>query len=262
MKFVEQLARFIGGPSESSRELLRDIHETVLLECDYEREAEMQHRHYQAFVDDPNIVIPKVHFSHSRKHILTTEWIDGSSWSNFRKSAGQFERNRAAATIARFYARSGFGHKMIHGDPHPGNFLFSGSKVAILDFGRVRTLSDATRVEFRHLHELILSRDKDETKAFIQTSSFFQLGAAFDFEQFWTVLGEMSWHLQFDGDVIFSRDLMAEQRGLLRELAQTFSIKVSPDFFWAMLFVHPLMIAGRADLGAAGNWRQSLETNM
>jgi transcriptional regulator with XRE-family HTH domain/tRNA A-37 threonylcarbamoyl transferase component Bud32 len=262
LEFVQQLSLFIGSDAEDAQELLKDFQKTVLEECDFEKEAESQDRFARIFVSDPEIVVPEVYFSHSRKRVLTTRWSDGQTWEQFRNQASQFERNKAAHTISRFYAQSAFVHGLVHADPHPGNYIFLDGKVAFLDFGRVKAMTASTKRQLHSLHHLLLCKDREKTRAFVETSDFFRLGPKFEFENFWNFLNKMGQHLHFDGEVLFSRDLLSEQRSVLKQLRKTVDISASPDFFWILLFTHTLMISGRADLGAIGNWREILKNNM
>jgi predicted unusual protein kinase regulating ubiquinone biosynthesis (AarF/ABC1/UbiB family) len=262
LEFVNQLALFLGGDAQEMRNLLGDLQATVMSECDFLQEAENQEKFRELFSSNMDIVIPKIVFSHSRKQVLTMEWIEGRSWAQFRETADQGERDRAAKIISDFYAQSCFKHCLIHADPHPGNYIFPDGKVAILDFGRVKKLAPNIKNQLHKFHELLMNEDRAGAEIFMKTTDLFLLRSTFDFDRFWQIATRISRHLQQDIKVPFSNNLLVEHRALLKELGQGGAIHASTDFFWAILFTHTLLISGRVDLGASANWREILVHNM
>jgi predicted unusual protein kinase regulating ubiquinone biosynthesis (AarF/ABC1/UbiB family)/DNA-binding XRE family transcriptional regulator len=259
-KFMDQLAQFLGGEPKWIEDVLQDFQETVLAECDFEQEAKIQDFYSQLFESDEEILVPKVFFTYSSKQILTTQWVDGQSWHQFKNGASQEDRNRACQIISRFYAHSAFVHSLIHADPHPGNYLFCKGKVAFLDYGRVRRLSARFQEEFSAFHRIILDQDRDKMKSFLAGSETIRPRPNFNFLEFWDILVQISQHLTKTEDMNFSRDILSAQRNKLKKLAAF--VTVQPDFFWAFLFVHQLLSCGRADLGATANWGRIVKENL
>ncbi|MGR4882000.1 ABC1 kinase family protein [Streptomyces sp. LARHCF249] len=145
---LKQLSRFAGllGPLIPGMEikpLIKELRDRVAEELDYELEAEAQRTHADAFVDDPDVVVPDV--VHQGDQVLVTEWLEGTPLSEVIADGTQEERDRAGQLLARFLfsgpARTG----LLHADPHPGNFrLISGAdgrmRLGVLDFGTVDRL--------------------------------------------------------------------------------------------------------------------------
>ncbi|UUU40102.1 ABC1 kinase family protein [Streptomyces sp. NBC_00162] len=145
---LKQLSRFAGllGPLIPGMEikpLIKELRDRVAEELDYELEAEAQRTHADAFVDDPDVVVPDV--VHQGDQVLVTEWLEGTPLSEVIADGTQEERDRAGQLLARFLfsgpARTG----LLHADPHPGNFrLISGAdgrmQLGVLDFGTVDRL--------------------------------------------------------------------------------------------------------------------------
>jgi predicted unusual protein kinase regulating ubiquinone biosynthesis (AarF/ABC1/UbiB family) len=257
-QFVDQLSLFIGSQAMEMQSLIQDLRQTALKECDYEQEAETQELFRILFLNDPTIVVPKVYFSHSRKRVLTMDWGNGLSWRDFRRTANQVERDTAAKIISRFFATAAFTRGLIHSDPHPGNYLFDNGGIVFIDFGRVRKLPQETRSDLQTLHTLLINNDRADAQNFVQNNSLFKVSQNFNFDRFWEIATEISLHLRKPGEVAFTQESFVRHRSLLRDLADTGTITVSPDFFWSVLFTYTLMLSGRADLGATGNWRQIL----
>ncbi|WP_030711713.1 ABC1 kinase family protein [Streptomyces sp. NRRL S-237] len=145
---LKQLGRFAGllGPLIPGMEikpLIAELRDRVAEELDYELEAEAQRTHADAFVDDPDVVVPDV--VHQGDQVLVTEWMEGTPLSEVIADGTQEERDRAGQLLAGFLfsgpARTG----LLHADPHPGNFrLIPGAdgrtRLGVLDFGTVDRL--------------------------------------------------------------------------------------------------------------------------
>ncbi|MFF5485849.1 ABC1 kinase family protein [Streptomyces virginiae] len=145
---LKQLGRFAGllGPLIPGMEikpLIKELRDRVAEELDYELEAEAQRTHADAFVDDPDVVVPDV--VHQGDQVLVTEWMEGTPLSEVIADGTQEERDRAGQLLAGFLfsgpARTG----LLHADPHPGNFrLIPGAdgrtRLGVLDFGTVDRL--------------------------------------------------------------------------------------------------------------------------
>lgn len=107
-------------------------------EVDYDLEAASQQQAADAFHGDPDFVVPRV-LAHSSR-VMVSEWIGGQPLSTVA-TLPEEERNRIALQYVRFLfagpARSG----LLHGDPHPGNFLvLPDGRLGIIDFGLVNRL--------------------------------------------------------------------------------------------------------------------------
>jgi predicted unusual protein kinase regulating ubiquinone biosynthesis (AarF/ABC1/UbiB family) len=122
--------------------LVDELRSRMREELDYELEAANQTEFASRFAGHPFVSIPAVDPATSTKRVLTTEWVDGLSWAQFKSTAGTEARHRAGESIWRFaqYAVHRIG--AFNGDPHPGNYRFtSDGDVTFLDFGLVKRWS-------------------------------------------------------------------------------------------------------------------------
>lgn len=102
---LKQLGRFAGllGPLIPGMEikpLIKELRDRVAEELDYELEAEAQRTHADAFVDDPDVVVPEV--VHQGDQVLVTEWMEGTPLSEVIADGTQEERDRAGQLLSRF----------------------------------------------------------------------------------------------------------------------------------------------------------------
>jgi hypothetical protein len=129
-------------------EMVAEIKERITDELDYALEARNQTLFARHYAGHPFIHIPEVLPSLSTGRVLTTELVNGASWSE-ALTWDQDERDRIGECLFRFVFRSLYGMHVFNGDPHPGNYLFHGDgRVTFFDFGLVKHFSDAEMSTF------------------------------------------------------------------------------------------------------------------
>ncbi len=109
-------------------------------ELDYRKEARYQAEFAERYRDHPFIHIPEVVPERSARRVITSEWVDGLSWSEFLETSTPAQKETAAEILFRFAEGSIWNHGVFNGDPHPGNYRFHPrkGKVTFLDFGLVK----------------------------------------------------------------------------------------------------------------------------
>ena len=63
-------------------------------------------------------------------HVLVTEWVDGTPLSRIIASGTQEERDEAATLYLEFLLRGPNRARLLHADPHPGNFRVTDGRPA------------------------------------------------------------------------------------------------------------------------------------
>ena len=126
-------------PGLEVKPLLDELRSRVAEELDYLLEAASQQAFADAYAGDPDICVPNV--VHATRHVLVSEWMDGTPMSKIISEGSREERNRAGILFVRFLfsgpARAG----LLHADPHPGNYrLLGDGRLGVLDFGAVDRL--------------------------------------------------------------------------------------------------------------------------
>ena len=134
--FSSWLARISG--LSNFRELLNELETLLLNECEFLKTARFQEEIRKVFRGHQHILVPKVYSECSSNQILTMDYIEGRNYPEFKASATQAEKNRAALIMWEFTSISINRHGLYNADPHPGNYLFVGDKVCFLDFGFVK----------------------------------------------------------------------------------------------------------------------------
>jgi len=115
-----------------------EMRERITEELDYRQEAANQAEFAGHYRGHPFIHIPEVIEELCTDRVLTQEFVEGRAWSE-ALTAEQELRDRWAEAIWRFVYAPSYRFGILHGDPHPGNYVFhDDGSVSFLDFGCVK----------------------------------------------------------------------------------------------------------------------------
>ncbi len=144
--------------------VVREFEKTLQREMDFTYERNHLARFFDAFKDNPHVVIPEVYWNLSTKRVLTEQFIEGvkvpdlDASSDLLRSDRLFLARKGCEAILRQILDLG----LFHGDPHPGNVLIMGhDRIGFLDFGIVGRLDPQTREALVLLLSAIIKRDLD-----------------------------------------------------------------------------------------------------
>jgi ubiquinone biosynthesis protein len=139
-------------------------------ELDLGAEAAAARQLRDAFADDPDLIVPRVHAQASSRGVLVLERIEGERLIDFldgcesRGEQGALDRDRLCEILIRSFCAQVLVHGIFQGDPHPGNFLVlrgpRGPRLAMLDFGCVQRYEAPLRRQYAALAVAILARDE------------------------------------------------------------------------------------------------------
>ncbi len=131
------------APGIDTGAIAQEIRERIGQELDYELEAANHRAMARAYRGHPFILVPDVVTSLCRERVLVSELVEGRRFAEIREAPAP-ERDRIGEILIRFYINGPLRHRLLNGDPHPGNSLFlEDGRVAFLDFGFFKHLSDA-----------------------------------------------------------------------------------------------------------------------
>jgi predicted unusual protein kinase regulating ubiquinone biosynthesis (AarF/ABC1/UbiB family) len=135
------------APGIDTGAIAEEIRERIGEELDYELEA-ANHRAMARVYSNPAhphpfIVVPDVVTSLCRRRVIVSELVDAHRFAEVRDWPAE-QRDRLGEILIRFYINGPLRHRLLNGDPHPGNSLFyDDGRVAFLDFGFFKRLPDA-----------------------------------------------------------------------------------------------------------------------
>ena len=161
----------VGGLVDELRDRMRE-------ELDYRLEARNGAEFAERFAGHPWVRIPRLVPEFSTQKVLTTEWVDGLSFDQFRSTASDETKQRAGEVVWRFGQQAIHRFGIFNGDPHPGNYKFHrDGSVTFLDFGLVKRWSPGEWDRLRpSLDAIIINRDPDRLVGAMETSGFLRAG--------------------------------------------------------------------------------------
>ena len=136
---LKLLARI--SPGLDSREIADEVRERITEELDYELEADNHRALAREYRGHPFVHVPRVFTDLCRERVIVTEFVEGERFPWLIEQPEDV-RNQYAEKLFRFYCNGPFRHRLLNGDPHPGNSLFmADGRVAFIDFGFFKRMS-------------------------------------------------------------------------------------------------------------------------
>ncbi|MFO0615314.1 MAG: AarF/ABC1/UbiB kinase family protein [Polyangiaceae bacterium] len=153
----------VPGAGVTVAESVGEARAAMLEECDLALEARRQQRFSDLFRGHPTLVIPDVQPTWSTSAVMTTRWCAGLGLDQLLSTdPPRALRDRYGVALFELYVGTLYRHGLFHADPHPGNYAFLGDeRVAVYDFGCVRTFDAPTLTSFRALARATREDDRD-----------------------------------------------------------------------------------------------------
>ncbi len=157
-----------------AKALVDELRARMREELDYSIEAANVAEFESRFSGHPWVRIPRLVPELCSPHVLTTEWVDGMSFEQFRIGESTATKQRAAEVIWRFAQGAIVRHGVFNGDPHPGNYKFHhDGSVTFLDYGLVKRWSPGEWEQLKpSMDAIIVRRDPEMLVATMVESSF------------------------------------------------------------------------------------------
>ncbi len=169
--------------------LVDELRDRMREELDYRLEARNAIQFGELFAGHPWVRVPRVLPDLSGEKVLTTEWVEGMSFEEFRNHASRDTKQRAGEVIWRFAQYAVVQQGVFNGDPHPGNYIFHhDGSVTFLDYGLVKrwspgeweTLSPTLDAVIVHRDPELLVRAMEHS-GFLRPNHGLEAGHVFDY---------------------------------------------------------------------------------
>ncbi len=155
------------APGIDTGAIADEIRERIGDELDYELEAQNHRAMARAYRGHPFVAVPDVVTSLCGERVLVSEFVDGERFAAARELPAA-ERDRIGEILVRFYLNGPLRHRLLNGDPHPGNSLFlADGRVAFIDFGFFKRLSDVDVDQLLRSNRALWDRDPAELLAVV-----------------------------------------------------------------------------------------------
>jgi predicted unusual protein kinase regulating ubiquinone biosynthesis (AarF/ABC1/UbiB family) len=141
---------------------IREFEGFMRSELDFEGEVRNAEAFYELYVDDPRVVVPRVHPSLSTADVITMDYEASESLYDY---AGD-RRKLAQRIMGTFVSQLLYGIDggIMHGDPHAGNIgVRADGTLVIYDFGSAVRIDRGYRVRLKLLISTLMTGRPDET---------------------------------------------------------------------------------------------------
>jgi predicted unusual protein kinase regulating ubiquinone biosynthesis (AarF/ABC1/UbiB family) len=157
LKLVKPFALRLMNITESEFKLyMSEVEDRLLEETDYALELKRSISISQACLKEgiSGVNFPTYFPELSGNRIITMGWIEGMHLKEFLEThPTQQVRDKIGQSLWDFYDFQVHKLRMVHADPHPGNFLFnSDGTLGIIDFGCVKEVPEEFYTNYFKLH--------------------------------------------------------------------------------------------------------------
>jgi predicted unusual protein kinase regulating ubiquinone biosynthesis (AarF/ABC1/UbiB family) len=139
------------GESLDGRPYYEELRASLLRELDYLAEAEQADAYRKAASRYPELVVPEVIAERSGKKVICLTRLRGQHLLDVIESdASPAERFRVARLLLLAIWGPFYAARLVHADPHPGNFLvLPDGRLGVLDYGATKLLSERFATVYR-----------------------------------------------------------------------------------------------------------------
>lgn len=141
--------------------MLREFDATIHEEMDYVKEGHHAERFRENFKSWRVIHVPKIHWSHSTRLVLTMEFIRGTKVIDVvGLRARRISPVKVNRLLIRTYLKQLLEDGFFHADPHPGNLLvMDNGRLAFFDFGMTGKISPLLQSQMIESFFHVVGRD-------------------------------------------------------------------------------------------------------
>lgn len=194
--------------------LVDELRARMREELDYRLEARNVAEFEERFAGHPWVRIPELVPDYCSAHLLTTEWIDGLTFDEFRVQGSESTKQRAGEVVWRFAQNAIHHYGIFNGDPHPGNYRFHrDGSVTFLDYGLVKRWSPGEWETLKPtMDAIIVERDPDLLVREMENAGFLRDGHGLDAQLVYDYVSSPYVPYLTD-EFTFTRDWMRETLG-------------------------------------------------
>ena len=163
-------------PGQDVKPLIVELRDRMEEELDYRDEAANQRAFAEVFEGDDKVVVPRVVASAPRA--MVSEWISGRKLSDVIANGTREERDGAGALLAEFHYAAPARARLLHADPHPGNFqVLPDGRLLVLDFGAVARLPEGLPRPLSVMTRLAMEDRPDDLVGLMRDEGFLLPGS-------------------------------------------------------------------------------------
>ncbi|MBK9476598.1 MAG: AarF/ABC1/UbiB kinase family protein [Tetrasphaera sp.] len=242
---LARVARMAGGlvPGIDVKAITTELRERMSEELDYRLEARHQRHFAAAFRGDDDVLIPDVLADST--HVIVSEWVDGTPLSKIITDGEADARDEAASLYLEFLLRGPNRARLLHADPHPGNFrVTDDGRLGVLDFGAVNRLPDGLPSTMGEVLTNALVGDAEGLVAGLRANGFIRPGVEMEAEPLLGFLGPLVEPVLYE-EFQFSREWLREAAAAVRDPRRpAFLIGLKLNLPPEYLLIHRVWLGG------------------
>ncbi|WP_092528562.1 ABC1 kinase family protein [Amycolatopsis arida] len=192
LRQLQRFARLFQAlvPGTDVKPLLAELAARMDEELDYRLEADNQRGFAKTFAGDDHVLVPRVLASAPK--VVVSEWVCGTPFAHIIREGTTEQRNRAGRLLAEFHYSSPARARLLHSDPHPGNFmLLDDGRLGVIDFGAVARLPNGTPPMLGVIMRLALEGRSAELLDALRAEGFVRPGTRLDADDVYTYLAPL-----------------------------------------------------------------------
>lgn len=144
------------------QEIAREAKRQLTQEADYLAEARFLEQYARLVADDPQIVLPKVHWDLTTARVMAMDYMDGVPLDSLGAETPQAVRDTLGSALQRLMFRELFEFRVMQTDPNFANYLYqpATARLVLLDFGATQQFSRAYKESYRRITRAIVAGDR------------------------------------------------------------------------------------------------------
>ncbi|HQR75114.1 MAG TPA: AarF/ABC1/UbiB kinase family protein [Burkholderiaceae bacterium] len=144
------------------QEIAREAKRQLTQEADYLAEARFLEQYARLVADDPQIVLPKVHWDLTTARVMAMDYMDGVPLDSLGAETPQAVRDTLGSALQRLMFRELFEFRVMQTDPNFANYLYqpATARLVLLDFGATQQFSRAYTESYRRITRAIVAGDR------------------------------------------------------------------------------------------------------
>ncbi|QEK13415.1 AarF/ABC1/UbiB kinase family protein [Crassaminicella thermophila] len=173
LKRITKIGKFVPQRNVIDfKEVVEEIGAVMEKELDFLNEAKNIEEFCSYNKKIPYIICPKVYNEYTTSSVLVMEYIKGIKINNIKELEEKgYDLKDLGKKLINNYIKQVFEDGFFHADPHPGNILICGKKIAYIDFGMMGVLDKSMREKLNDFLYAAATRDVEAL-----TQAVFKIG--------------------------------------------------------------------------------------